>query len=240
MKSSPNVAARVKRMVSPMKPLSLMKLYSPELFDLILLCKKIMQRILHLISSPRGNESYSVKLSQAIIDKIKQAHPDATVDELDLNEENIDHIGLSHLQSFFAPQDQLTDEDKKTLQYSDDAIQRLMETDFIVIGAPLYNFSIPSSLKAWIDQIARRGRTFRYDEKGAEGLVKGKKVYIAMSSGGVYSEGPMQSFDFLSPYLTTVLGFLGMTDIKVFRVEGVSIPGIQEQALSKAVNSIAI
>jgi FMN-dependent NADH-azoreductase len=199
-----------------------------------------MKRILHLISSPRGKESYSVQLGQAIIDKIKQSYPDATVDELNLSEEHFDHLSDSHIQSFFTPHDQLTDEHRKTSQNSDEAIERVMEADFIVIGAPLYNFGVPSSLKAWIDHVSRRGKTFRYDENGPEGLIKGKKVYIAMSSGGVYSEGPMQSYDFLSPYLKTVLGFLGMTDVKVFRVEGVSIPGIQEHAMSKAVNSIVI
>lgn len=199
-----------------------------------------MKRILHVIASPRGKESFSVQLGQAIVDKLQQSFPGATVDEWNLSEDKIDHVGLSHLQSFFTPPERLTEEDKKTLQYSDEAIRRLMEADFIVIGSPMYNFGIPSSLKAWIDQVARRGITFRYDENGQEGLVKGKKVYIAMSSGGVFSEGPYQSWDFLSPYLKAVLGFLGMTDVKVFRVEGVGMPTLQEQALNKAVDSIAI
>jgi FMN-dependent NADH-azoreductase len=107
-----------------------------------------------------------------------------------------------------------------------------------VIGAPLYNFGIHSALKAWIDHIARAGVTFKYDENGPEGLIKGKKVYLAVSSGAIYSTGPMQSFYFVVPYLKAVLGFIGLTDMTVFRVEGSSMPGMQDSALEKGISSI--
>jgi FMN-dependent NADH-azoreductase len=115
-----------------------------------------------------------------------------------------------------------------------------MEADMIVIGAPLYNFGISSALKAWIDHIARAGLTFHYTEHGSEGLVKGKKVYLAIAMGGVYSEGPMQAYDFVTPYLKAVLGFIGMTDITVFRAEGTAIPGLKETALEKAIAAIRL
>lgn len=199
-----------------------------------------MKRILHLISSPRGDESFSIKLANAIILKLRQQYPGSSIEEVNLPESNIPHLDTAHLQSFFTPAEQLTPEDQDAIRYSDAAISQLMTADIIVIGAPLYNFSIHSTLKAWIDHIARAGKTFRYDEQGAEGLVKGKKVYVAMSSGAIYSEGFYQPYDFVSPYLKTMLGFLGMTDLTIFRVEGVNIPGVKETALVKAIDSITI
>lgn len=199
-----------------------------------------MKRILHLISSPRGADSFSIKLANAVIDKLQDEYPESSVEEVNLIESNVPHLDTAHLRSFFTPAEQLTPEDQDAIRYSDQAIAQLMAADIIVIGAPLYNFSIHSSLKAWIDHIARAGKTFTYSEQGAEGLVKGKKVYIAMSSGAVYSEGLYQPYDFVSTYLRAVLGFLGMTDFTLIRVEGVNIPGLKEEALNKAIDSIVL
>lgn len=199
-----------------------------------------MKKILHLISSPRKEMSFSIKLGQAVVSKLLEAHPDATVEEVNLVEQNAPHLDSAHLQSFFTPPEQLTPDGKDAIRYSDEAIRQLFEADFVVIGTPLYNFGIHSSLKAWIDHIARAGKTFRYSEQGPEGLVKGKKVYIAMSSGGVYSEGPYQAFDFASTYLKAVLAFLGMTDVEVVRAEGVNMPALKDQALEKAIESIVV
>ena len=199
-----------------------------------------MKRILHLISSPHGNESFSIKLAEAVITKLKDQYTDSIVEEVDLLDNNVPHLNTGHLRSFFTPIEQLTSEDQDAVKYSDVAISQLMSADIIIIGAPLYNFGIPSTLKAWIDHIARAGKTFQYNGQGAEGLVKGKKVYIAMSAGAIYSEGQWQPYDFVSPYLKTMLGFLGMTDLSIFRVEGVNIPGIKEHALDKAIESISI
>ena len=199
-----------------------------------------MKTILHLTSSPRQEASISIKLGQAIVSQLQQQYPGSTVKEVNLIQENFPHLDAPHLQSFFTPKESLTAADQEAIRYSNQAIGQLMEADFIVIGAPLYNFSIHSALKAWIDHIARAGITFRYSEQGPEGLVKGKKVYIAMASGAVYSEGTYQPYDFVVPYLKAVLGFLGMTDMTVYRAEGMSIPGIQEHALENAINEIAV
>lgn len=199
-----------------------------------------MKRILHLISSPRGVDSFSIKLANAVIDKLFLKFPDGILEEVNLLESKVPHLDNKHLKSFFVPADSATSEEQDFARYSDEAIRQLMVADIIVIGAPLYNFGISSSLKAWIDQIARAGITFRYDENGAQGLVTGKKVYVAMSSGAIYSEGFYQSYDFVSPYLKTMLGFLGMTDLTIFRVEGVNIPDLKEHALEKAIESIEI
>jgi FMN-dependent NADH-azoreductase len=129
---------------------------------------------------------------------------------------------------------------KAALQHSDRAIAEITDADVIVIGAPLWNFGIPSLLKACIDHIARAGLTFKYSEAGAESLVKGKTVYIAMAAGAVYSNGPYQAFDFVWTYLKAALRFLGMTDLKVFRVEGSAYPGQAETALQKGIDSIVL
>jgi FMN-dependent NADH-azoreductase len=197
-----------------------------------------MKKILHIISSPRGEASLSIKLGNAIIEKIKAEHPGSTVKEINLVTQPFPHLEEAHLASFFTPAENWTPENIAAIKHSEDAIQEILDTDIIVIGAPLYNFSIPSNLKALIDHIVRKGITFKYDENGAEGLIKGKKVYIALSSGGIYSDGPMQPFDYAEPYLKFILTFIGLTDISVFRAEGSSIPGMQDAALEKGISSI--
>lgn len=197
-------------------------------------------KILHVISSPRGNQSVSIKLGNAVVAKLQAANPGSTLTTRNLAEAPFPHLEEVHIRSFFTPAEAFTPESAAAVKHSDEAIAEIMDADVIVIGAPMYNFSIHSSLKAWIDHICRAGKTFGYSEKGPEGLVKGKKVYLAISSGGIYTEGPMKAFDFTENYLRALLGFLGMTDIEVFRAEGLKIPGVTETALQKGIESISI
>lgn len=197
-------------------------------------------KILHLISSPRGEASFSIKLGNALIEKLQAANTDSTVKVHNLAKKPFPHLEEAHLNSFFTPVESRTPEMLEAVKHSDDAIAELQDADTIVIGVPMYNFGIHSTLKAWIDHIARAGITFRYTESGPEGLVKDKKVYLAIATGGIYSEGAMKSFDFTEPYLRSVLGFLGMTDITAFRIEGVNMPQFKEQALAKGINSITL
>lgn len=200
-----------------------------------------MKRILHLKSSLLGAESYSIKLGNAIIDKIQEKYPQNIVEELDLVKTEIPHLTPKVLQTFFIPSDQLNHEQKESIRLSDTLVNQLLISDIIVIGAPLINFTIPTSLKAWIDHITRAGISFGYGEDGRPvGKVTGKKVYIAMSSGGIYSEGPGSTQDFVAPYLKAFLGFLGMTDVTVIRAEGLKVPEIKEVAMQKAFNCIEI
>jgi FMN-dependent NADH-azoreductase len=199
-----------------------------------------MKKILHIISSPRGDASFSIKLGNAIIEKIRDAYPGSTVKESNLLEKHFPHLEEAHLTSFYTPAESRTPENLAAIKHSDEAIQDIFDADIIVIGAPLYNFSIHSTLKAWIDHICRAGVTFKYDENGPEGLIKEKKVYVALSSGAVYSEGPMKGYDFVAPYLKALLGFIGMTDLTIFRVEGNAYPGMADAALEKGINSIEI
>jgi len=197
-------------------------------------------KILHLISSPRGEASFSIKLGNALVEKLQAANPNSTVKVHSLIKTPFPHLEEAHLNSFFTPVESRTPEMLEAVKHSDDAIAELQDADTIVIGVPMYNFGIHSTLKAWIDHIARAGISFRYTEKGPEGLIKNKKVYLAISTGGIYSEGPMKSFDFTEPYLRSVLGFLGMTDITAYRVEGVNMPQFKDSALEKGINSIEI
>jgi FMN-dependent NADH-azoreductase len=199
-----------------------------------------MKRVLHLISSLQGEGSHSIRLGHAIIEKIQEKYPGSTLEELNLVNIEIPHLNADLLRTFFIPGDQLTEEEKESIRFSDEMVKQLLAADIIVIGAPLYNFTIHTALKAWIDHITRAGITFGYGENGPVGKVTGKKVYVAMSSGGVYSEGPGKANDFVAPYLNAFLGFLGMTDMTVVRAEGLKVPGVKEYAMEKAIDSIKI
>ncbi|HEY0299239.1 MAG TPA: NAD(P)H-dependent oxidoreductase [Arachidicoccus sp.] len=197
-------------------------------------------KILHLVSSPRKAASFSNKLGNAIVEKLSAENPDSTTQTHDLTSLPFPHLEETHLNSFFTPKENHTPELAEAVKHSEAAIAELQNADAIVIDVPMYNFGIPSTLKAWIDHVARAGVTFHYTASGPEGLVKGKKVYLAISSGGVYSDGAYKPYDFTEPYLRAVLGFLGMTDLKVFRVEGLAVPELQATALDKAIESISL
>lgn len=200
-----------------------------------------MKHILHLMSSIQGKESYSIKLGNAIIEKIQEKYPNSTVEELNLVDLNIPHLNPESLRKLFTPADYLNDEEKESISLANQLLKQLLAADIIVIGAPLYNFTIPSTLKAWIDHITRPGITFGYGADGRPiGMVTGKKIYVAMASGGVYSEGPDKANDFVVPYLQAFLGFLGMTDLTAFRAEGLKVPELKEHAMNKAIDSIVI
>ena len=198
-----------------------------------------MKHILHLKSSILGAASYSNKLGNTIVEKIQDKYPGSKLEELDLVDTKIPHLTPEAFRAMFIPGDQQAEE-KELARLSDDLVKQLFAADIIVIGAPLINFTIHSALKAWIDHITRPGITFGYGENGPIGKVTGKKVYVAMSSGGVYSEGPGKANDFVAPYLKAFLGFLGMTDLTVFRAEGLKVPGVMEHAMQKAIDSIKI
>lgn len=202
--------------------------------------KKKMKKILHIISTPKEEGSYSVQLGNAVIEKIQNSYPGSTVKEISLVEKQFPHLQAAHIQAFFTPAENQTPAQIESLRYSDEAIADIKDADILVIGAPVYNFGITSTLKTWIDLIIRAGHSFKHDENGIEGLIKGKKVYIALASGLVYTEGPFQSYDLAVPHLKAALGFIGLTDISVFRAEGTSVPELKDKALEKAINSIVL
>lgn len=199
-----------------------------------------MKKILHVISSPRGEESNSIKLANRIIDQLQVRYPDSSLSINNTVERNYIHLNEIHPVAYRLPETEQTPTQRDTLYSSDLAVRELIDADIVVISIAMYNFNIPSALKAWIDHIVRAGKTFSYASGKAEGLLKNKKAYLAIASNGVFSEGPMKPFDFGEPYLRFILSFIGITEITTYRVEGAGIPGIMEHALEKGLESVAV
>lgn len=180
--------------------------------------------ILHIDTSPMGERSVSRKLGAKVLAELQGRFPDSNVTSRDLAATPLPHLTGSTLGAFFTPPEQRTPEQAAAAAQSDAAIAELKAADVIVIGAPMWNFGIPSALKAWIDHVVRAGQTFKYGANGVEGLIApGKKVIIVSSRGGVYSAGPMAAMDFQEDYLRSVLGFIGLTDVSFVRAEGVAM-----------------
>ncbi len=191
--------------------------------------------ILQVSSSPLGDKSASRKLSASLIERLLEQHPNSTLINRDLTAQPLPHLDGLVVSGFYTPPEQRNETQKNALMLSTELINELRQADIIVIGAPMHNFSIPSSLKAWIDHVARAGETFRYSENGAEGLLVGKKIYVASTRGGVYTQGPLASLDHQESYLKMVLGFIGLTDVNFIRAEGMSMGDeVAKQAVAHA------
>lgn len=189
-----------------------------------------MKKILSILTSVNGSQSNTTKVVNKIIEKIKINYPDSDLKTYDLNQMKFPHISDEYWTSVNTIAEVRTEEQISMLKHSDQVIKDLYEADIIVIGTPMYNFGIPSTLKSWIDHIVRSNATFRFNADGTtEGLVHGKKVYLAISSGGIYSSGPMKTYDFTESYLRSILGFIGITDVTVYRVEGSAIPDLADR-----------
>jgi FMN-dependent NADH-azoreductase len=187
-------------------------------------------KLLHIDSSILSQASVSRTLSADLVEVQRRVHPDIEVVYRDLGTNPLQHLSGAHL----AAAQGAVPAAGLDLEASAIALEEFLAADIIVIGAPMYNFTISSQLKSWIDRLAVAGKTFRYSEKGPEGLAGGKKVHVASSRGGVYTVGPAASFDHQETYLSTFLGFLGITDIAFFRAEGVARPGMREQSIEAA------
>jgi FMN-dependent NADH-azoreductase len=189
--------------------------------------------ILHIASSSRGNASYSNRVASGLVAEIAGRNAGATVTARDLAREPLPHIDDDFAAATRSPNGPQTNEQRAQLAQSDALVDELLASDVIVIAAPMINFTIPSNLKAWIDNVARAGRTFSYSEKGPQGLVTGKQVILVVARGGVYASNP--ALDFQVPYLKSVLAFLGMTDVEVVEVEGTAYgPDAAEKAVQAA------
>jgi FMN-dependent NADH-azoreductase len=152
------------------------------------------------------------------LNALRSAHPGARVAVRDTN--LIPHLGGETLQGLMSPADSRTSAQHQAAASTDELIAEVEAADTIVIAAPMYNFTISSPLKAWIDHIARAGRTLRYTASGPEGLLKSKNLFVIASWDGLYTEGPGKAMDFQEPYLRAMLGFLRMTDETVLHAEG--------------------
>jgi FMN-dependent NADH-azoreductase len=194
-------------------------------------------KLLHIDSSPLGGNSVSRQLTERIVAQWQATHPGTVVDYLDLAVDTPSHLSIDSL-GFRAGPDarELTDVQRRENIVSEALVSQFLAADVVVVGAPMYNFSIPSQLKAWIDRVAQAGRTFTYTEKGPKGLAGGKTVIVASSRGGVYSTNPaMAGLDHQESYLRTVFGFFGITNVQFVRAEGVAMgDAAKAKALSDA------
>lgn len=187
-------------------------------------------KLLHIDSSILGTQSASRELSAAWSAQWKAGHPDASVAYRDLAAQSLPHLSGDVMMARSTPH-AIKDAELRSRVEADEAMLReFLEADVVVIGAPMYNFSVPSQLKAWIDRIAVAGRTFRYGANGPEGLAGGKKVVVISSRGGVYSAGPAASFDHQESYLRSVFAFLGIDDIEFVRAEGLNMGADKREA----------
>jgi len=191
--------------------------------------------ILHLDSGLFTEQSVSRELSTRIIKQLQQQYPDASLTYRDLVTQPITHLDAEILLAGATEEDQRSERQQKELAVTETLLEEVFAADVLVIGAPFYNFSIPTQLKAWVDRIAQAGRTFRYTENGPEGLLQGKRAIIASARGGVYSEGPAAGMDHQESYLKTLLGFIGITDVTIVRAEGLNMgDSLRAQALTDA------
>ncbi|MBP1849821.1 FMN-dependent NADH-azoreductase [Rhizobium halophytocola] len=191
-----------------------------------------MSSILLVRGSTRGNDSVSGKVAKALAEGLAAG---GTIVERDLVATPLPHIGTDFSSAIRLASEDRTPAQAEAIAISDKEVDELLAADTLVISSGFVNFGITSILKSWIDHIARAGRTFRYTENGPEGLVQGKKAYIVLASGGVYSSGPAAALDFAEPYLRSVLGFIGIKDVQVIRVEGIAMgPEAAEKAIAGA------
>ncbi len=182
-----------------------------------------MKTILHIDSSILGDYSASRALTAEIVARLQTLHPGAKLVRRDLVADAVMHLSGNHLAALQGGQvsDAALEQDLAT---GSALIDDLFAADIIVIGAPMYNFSIPTQLKGWIDRVSVARRTFQYGPNGPEGLVKGKKVFVASTRGGIYTgNSPMADLDHQERYLLGALAFIGMTDVTVIRAEGLAI-----------------
>ena len=191
--------------------------------------------ILQINSSARADGSHSSRLARSIVERVLASSPVGATPKItvrDLGRTPHPELNESALQALFTPAEQRTPEQAARVALDDALIAELQAADVVVLGVPMYNFGVPAPLKNWIDAISRAKVTFTYTASGPEGLLKGKKVYIALTRGGQYRNTPA---DTQVPYLKTVLSFLGMSDIQLVYAEGLAMgPEAEQQALASA------
>ncbi len=179
-----------------------------------------MNRILYLRSSLFGHDSVSNQLADEFLEGLKARHSGVRVTTLDLAKDPLPHLGSEEFGAWTVPEEQRSDAQRKLAALSDELIDALFAHDTLVLAVPMYNLGIPSTLKAWIDRVARAGKTFQYTAEGPVGLVEGVQAYVFYARGGVYRE---TSLDTQSGHLTGVLGLMGITHVETVYAEGLAM-----------------
>jgi FMN-dependent NADH-azoreductase len=196
--------------------------------------------LLHIDSSVLGEHSVSRRLSAALVAQWRAADPTIAVVYRDLGAEPPAHLSGAILAAGRLDPSNLSDQLRHEIGVSEALIEEFLAADAIVIGAPMYNFAIPTQLRAWIDRVVQAGRTFRYTEAGPVGLAGGKRVVIVSSRGGVYTAPERQAMDLQESYLRLVLNFVGISDISVIRADGLALgPEPRQRAITAALDQIA-
>jgi FMN-dependent NADH-azoreductase len=200
----------------------------------------IMSKLLLVTSSIFGKDSKSRTIAQEFVDAWRREHGDTVVVERDIGSDPLPHITAERMSAVMTPADKRSPRQAKLAGEADRLIEEVEAADIVVLAAPMYNFTLPSTLKAWFDHIARAGRTFRYTEKGPVGQLTGKKVFVVTARGGIYTDGPAKVMDFHEPYLRGMLGFLGLTDVTFVYAEGLAVsPESADAGLAKARQQVA-
>ncbi|MDZ8134625.1 MAG: FMN-dependent NADH-azoreductase [Nostoc sp. DedQUE04] len=194
-----------------------------------------MVNILHIDSSPRGERSHSRELSKEFVSAWKAAHPEDAIAYRDLGHHPVPHVDEAWIAAAFSPPETHTPELTEAIRISDELVDEFLAADRYVFGVPMYNFNIPSTFKAYIDQIVRINRTVALDAQGFRGLVEGKKAVIITARGGDFSAtSPAVAYDFQEPYLRTIFGFIGLTDIQFINANSLNEGDARTQSLSEA------
>lgn len=199
-----------------------------------------MTTVLVLNSSASGADSVSRKLVADTVARLRSQHPGLKLVERDIAADPVPHL-TTETTPVLRGAEPVTSAQTAAKALSDKLVDELKAADVVVIGAPMYNFGIPSTLKAWFDYVLRAGVTFRYSEAGPEGLLKGKRAIVVESRGGLYSSGPAQPMDSQEPHLRTLLSFIGISDIAFIRAEKLGYgPEAKAQSISDAQAELAL
>ncbi|MES2818371.1 MAG: FMN-dependent NADH-azoreductase [Pseudomonadota bacterium] len=191
-----------------------------------------MSQVLVIQSSARQQDSISRALTEQFIQQWQAAHPADTIKVRDLALDPVPHLDSTLLGGWMTPADQQSTAEKTALARSNLLTDELLAADVLVLAAPMYNFAIPSTLKAWLDHVLRAGVTFKYSETGPQGLLQGKRAYVLTARGGLYEGGAL---DHQEPYLRQVLAFVGIEDVRFIHAEGLSMgPEAMAQGLARA------
>lgn len=199
-----------------------------------------MGSLLFVTASLMGDKSQSRQVANDYVAAVRAAHPGLAVVERHLTPDNTPHLGMDALAGLGASADARTPAQSAAVAFADSIIEEVEAADTIVLAVPMYNFSVPSTLKAWLDHLARAGRTFKYSANGPEGQLQGKRVIVVESRGGFYTgDSPAKGMDFQEPYLRAIFGFLGITDVSFVQVEGQAIgPDVAAKGLATAKTAI--
>jgi len=191
-----------------------------------------MNNLLRIDTSTRKIDSHSRDLANRLEKKWKEKNTDAQVSYRDLSKTEIPHLTQDFIKTIYVPSNDRGATENATLALSDELIAELRNADTILLSTPMFNFSVPSVLKAYIDQVSRVGETFSMDESGYTGLLIGKKLIIAAAYGADFKD--MREMDFVEPYLKSLFSFLGFSDIEYFAIEGTSMLSEETIEASKA------